>query len=167
MKVRNLTDLFIHELNNMHNAEQQLFKALPGMIARARDKSLKAIFEEHLAETERHASRILEVMDILGLTPKSERVCAAMQGLIEEGRTILSDVADNRAVDAALIAAAQKIEHYEIAAYGTLIAIARTLGYDNAVIILKETLDEEKHADEMLTHFAVDEGVNQQARKAA
>ena len=167
MKVRNLTDLFIHQLTNIHDAERQLARALPRMAERAHNAHLKKTLQEHCQQTERHITRIGEVLDILGLQPKP-LACAAMQGLIGESDDLLHDIADDRAVDATLIAAAQKIEHYEIACYGTLIALARTLGYDNAVIILKETLEEEKNADVMLTHIATDEGINKQAaRKAA
>lgn len=166
MKVRNLTDLFIHELNDMYGAEHQLIAALPKMAEAARSPDLKKAFGNHGIETEHHVTRIGEIMDILGL-PKKVHICKAMAGLIEEGETMIRDAGDDRAVDAALIAAAQKIEHYEIASYGTLIALARTLGYDNAVIILKETLEEEKSADENLTHLAMDEGINQKAMKKA
>jgi len=166
MKVRNLTDLFIHELNDMYSAEHQLLKALPKMSAASKSPDLKKSFDNHEVETQHHVTRIEEVMDILGL-PKKAETCKAMQGLIEEGQAMIKDAGDDRAVDAALIAVAQKVEHYEMASYGTLIALARTLGYDNAVIILKETLEEEKKCDELLTHLAMDEGINQQAMKKA
>lgn len=165
MKVRNLTDLFIHELTDIYGAEHQLLEALPKMSAAAKSHDLKKAFDDHRMETERHVSRIGEVMDILGL-PKKAVTCQAMEGLIDEGTTMIKDARDDRAIDAALIAAAQKVEHYEIASYGTLIAVARTLGYDNAVVILKETLEEEKNCDELLTHLAM-EGINQSALKKA
>ena len=165
MKLKNLTDLFISELRDMYNAEQQLTKALPKMAAAAKDADLKKAFESHLQETERHVTRITEVMDILGLDKKSD-ACEAMQGLIKEGEKIIAEAADDRAINAGLIAAAQKVEHYEIASYGTLIALARELGYDNAVVILKETIAEEKTADEKLTALA-EGGINHNAVKKA
>lgn len=165
MKVRNLTDLFIHELMDIFSAEHQLTDALPKMAARARDASLKKAFETHAIETQRHITRIQEILDILGLQGKAD-TCHAMKGLIEESNTMISDVADNRAIDAALITVAQKIEHYEIASYGTLIALARTLGYDNAVQLMKETIAEERETDETLTRLAT-EGLNVQALKKA
>jgi ferritin-like metal-binding protein YciE len=166
MKIRNLTDLFIHELRDIYNAEHQLREALPEMAKLARNADLKKAFEQHNLETQRHVTRIEEFFDILGL-PKKRETCKAMAGLLAEGRVIIDDAGDDRAIDSALIAAAQKIEHYEIASYGTLIALARTLGYDNAVVLLKETLMEEKDADEKLTHLATDEGINQKAVKKA
>ncbi len=166
MKVRNLTDLFIHQLTTVHNAETLQAKSLPRMAERARNKHLKSVLNGHCAETERHITRIHEVMDILGLQHKPGPV-PAMEGLLADGENLQDDIADDRAVDATLIAAAQKIEHYEIACYGTLIALARALGYDNAVVILKETLEEEKNTDVMLTHIATDEGVNRMALKRA
>ncbi|HEY8963406.1 MAG TPA: DUF892 family protein [Alphaproteobacteria bacterium] len=165
MKVKNLTDLFIAELRDMYNGEVQLIKALPKMATAAKDPKLKKAFEDHLMETEHHVSRIEEVFDILGLEKKSE-TCEAMQGLVKEGEEIIKDAGDDRAINAALIAAAQKVEHYEIASYGTLIALARELGYDNAVIILKQTLEEEKGADEKLTDLAMG-GINEAAMKKA
>lgn len=166
MKVRNLTDLFIHELMDIYSAEHQLTQALPKMAANARNKDLKKAFENHLQETQYQALRIEQVLDILGLTKKAG-TCKAMKGLIEEGQAIINDAGDDRAIDAALIAAAQKVEHYEIASYGTLIALARALGYDNAVVILKESIEEEKKADEMLTHLATETGINADAMKRA
>ena len=165
MKVRNLTDLFFTELRDIYSAEHQLTTALPKMAGAAKDPALKKAFESHLMETEHHITRIEEILDILGMDRKKE-ACKAMQGLIEESEHIIRDAEDDRAINAALIAAAQKIEHYEIASYGTLIALARQLGYDNAVHLLKQTVEEEKAADEKLTELAQG-GINKDAMKKA
>lgn len=166
MKIRNLTDLFIHELMDMHSAENLLLDALKKMKETARNKDLKRAFETHELETAHHVTRIQEILDILGLTRK-DVTCRAIESLIKESEAITKDAADDRALDAALIAVAQKIEHHEIASYGTLIALARTLGYDNAVVILKQTLEEERECDSKLTHLAVDDGINREALKRA
>lgn len=165
MKVKNLTDLFLAELRDMYSAENQLMEALPKMASAAKDEKLKKAFENHLIETQHQISRIEEVLDILGLEKKSE-TCKAMKGLIEEGESMIKDAGDDRAINAGLIAIAQKVEHYEIASYGTLVALARELGYDNAVHLLKETLAEEKGADEKLTELA-EGGINEAALKKA
>jgi len=165
MRLKNLTDLFLYELRTMHDAENQLLKALPQMTDAARDAGLKKAFETHLQETAHHVSRIGEIFDILGLDKKGEP-CKAIAGLIAESREMIRDAGDDRAINAALIASAQKIEHYEIASYGTLIALARELGYDNAVVILKQTIEEEKTADEKLTALA-EGGINHEALKKA
>lgn len=165
MRVRNLTDLFIHELLDMHNAEMQLTEALTEMKNAARHKDLKRTFEEHELETAHHVTRIQEILDILGL-PSRKMPCRTIEGLLKDWRMLMSEAGDDRAKDAALIAIAQKIEHHEIACYGTLIALARTLGYDNAVVILKQTLEEERHCDEKLTELALG-GINTEALKRA
>jgi ferritin-like metal-binding protein YciE len=164
MKVRNLTDLFLHELIEIYSAEHHLRDALPAMEKIARHADLKKSFHAHAIETEHQISRIEQILDILGLDRKKS-ACKAMKGLIEDGQSMIHDASDDRAADAALIATAQKIEHYEIASYGTLIALARTLGYDNAVVILKESMDEERSSDETLTRLAMDEGINREALK--
>lgn len=165
MRVRNLTDLFIHELLDMHNAETQLLEALNIMKESAGNKDLKRVFNEHELETAHHVTRIQEILDILGLQTR-KMPCRAIEGLLKDWKMLMSEAGDDRAKDAALIATAQKIEHHEIASYGTLIALARTLGYDNAVVILKQTLEEERGADEKLTELAVG-GINNEAIKRA
>ena len=165
MKLKNLTDLFIFELRGMHDAENQLIEALPKMAQAARDPNLKKAFENHLQETAHHVSRIDEILDILGL-PHQDEPNAPMKALIAQGAEVIRDAGDDRAINAALIAAAQKVEHFEIASYGTLIALARELGYDNAVVILKQTIEEEKAADEKLTDLA-QSGINHDALKKA
>lgn len=153
MAVETLEDLFLHSLSDMYSGEKQLTKALPKLAKAADNPELATAFTTHLAETEGQIERIDEVVAILGL--KLERIkCKAMEGLIEEGAEVIKKVAKGAVRDAGLISAAQKVEHYEIASYGTLCALGRQLGYDEAVALLEATLDEEKATDEKLTVFA-------------
>lgn len=152
--------LFLVELADILNAEQQLIKALPRMASAAASEELKVAFESHLTETEQHVTRLEEIFVCLDEPVKSKE-CKAMKGLLEEGRNLLEEMKDSSALDAALIAAAQKIEHYEIASYGTVCAWANKLGYDEPAELLNATLDEEKAADETLTEIA--ETVNDNA----
>src|SRR5580765_1164376 len=148
-----LHELFLDELADIYNAEQQLTKALPKMAKAAESEELRSGFEEHLEQTRQHASRIEQIAEQLGESLK-RKTCQAMKGLVEEGEDIMKEQKDTSALDAALIAAAQKVEHYEIASYGTLVAWAEQMGHDQALELLKETLDEEKNADEKLTTVA-------------
>jgi ferritin-like metal-binding protein YciE len=148
-----LHELFLDELADVHNAEQQLIKALPKMASTAESDELRQAFEEHLQETREHVSRLEQVAKSLRETLK-RKTCAAMKGLIEEANDIIKEQKNSSALDAGLIAAAQKVEHYEIASYGTLIAWAQQMGHNEAVQLLKETLDEEKAADDKLTSVA-------------
>jgi ferritin-like metal-binding protein YciE len=148
-----LHELFLEELADVYNAEQQLTKALPKMAKTAESDELREAFEAHLEETRQHASRLEEVAEKLGEALK-RKTCAAMKGLIEEANDIIKEQEDSSALDAALIAAAQKVEHYEIASYGTLVAWSQQMGHDEATQLLEETLDEEKAADEKLTSVA-------------
>ena len=148
-----LQELFLDELADVLNAEQQLLKALPKMAKAAEAAELREAFESHLQETEGHVTRLEEVAEGLGEKLK-KKTCAAMKGLIEEARDLMQEQKDSSALDAALIAAAQKVEHYEIASYGTLCAWAKQMGHDEAAQILGETLEEEKAADEKLTSIA-------------
>jgi ferritin-like metal-binding protein YciE len=152
MQLDNLRDLFVHQLKDLHSAESQLVKALPKMIERARSTELRQALESHLGETKEHVSRletVLEAFDANGRSPK----CKGMQGLIAEGKEVLSS-AEDAVIDAGLIAAAQRVEHYEIAAYGTVRSFAETLGESEAASILERTLEEEKAADAVLTEIA-------------
>jgi ferritin-like metal-binding protein YciE len=149
----NLHELFLEELADIYNAEQQLTRALPKMAKAAESDELREAFESHLEETEGHISRLEEVARQLDETIK-RKTCAAMKGLIEEGEEMLKEHKGTSAADAALICAAQKVEHYEIAAYGTLVAWAEQMNHQEAVGPLRETLDEEKQADEKLTSVA-------------
>jgi ferritin-like metal-binding protein YciE len=148
-----LHELFLDELADVHNAEQQLTKALPKMAKTAESDELRRAFEEHLQQTREHVSRLEQVAKNLGESIK-RKTCAAMKGLVEESEDLMKEQKDSAALDAALIAAAQKVEHYEIASYGTLMAWAKQMGHDEAVELLKETLDEEKAADDKLTSVA-------------
>ncbi|MES2981058.1 MAG: ferritin-like domain-containing protein [Verrucomicrobiota bacterium] len=145
--------LFLDELADILNAEQQLMKALPKMAAAAVSEELKMAFESHLSETEYQIKRLEEVFASLA-EPVQSKECKAMKGLLEEGKELMEDMIDSSALDAALIAAAQKVEHYEIASYGTLCAWATEMGHDEALELLTATLEEERAADETLTEIA-------------
>ena len=154
MKMKTLNDLFIHELKDLHNAEKQLTKALPKMAKAATSDDLRQAFEEHLQETEEHLSRLEEIMGQLELPTRGHR-CKAMEGLIEEGKEVLEEDMESDVRDAALICAAQRVEHYEIAGYGCARTFAEMLGLGDAQRLLQQTLDEEKAADERLTRVAM------------
>lgn len=148
-----LKELFIEELADILHAEKQLTKALPKLAKAAESDELREAFESHLEETETHISRIEQVFEMLEKPAKAKK-CPAMEGLVKEGTEVIEEHKDSPAIDAALIAAAQKAEHYEIASYGTLCAWAEMLELEDAVELLKETLDEEKATDEKLTELA-------------
>jgi ferritin-like metal-binding protein YciE len=153
MKLQSLEDLFIYELRDIYDAERQIVKGLKRMAKASASDELRTAFEEHLTQTEEQISRLEAVFNEFGIKPKG-RACEAMKGLIGEGKDVMEDADDDATSDAGLIAAAQKIEHYEIASYGCLMAWARELGQENAVRLLKLNLDEEKAADEKLTAIA-------------
>ena len=165
MTVKTLEDLFVHELSDIYSAEKQLTKALPRLARAADSPKLAGAFETHLEETNGQVERIDKVVDMLGIKLKRIK-CAAMEGLVEEGKEVIEEIEQGPLRDAALIGGAQKVEHYEIASYGTLCAIAKQLGYTDAIKLLKETLVEEKATDEKLTMLA-EQGGNQRAAKAA
>lgn len=165
MAVKTMEELFVHELSDIYSAEKQMTKALPRLAKAAESAELSAAFEAHLEETEGQVARIEEVAEVLGIKLKRIK-CDAMEGLVEEGKSVIEDVKEGPLRDAALIGGAQKAEHYEIAAYGTLCALARQLGYDKAIPLLEATLEEEKATDEKLTMIA-EGGGNQKAAKAA
>jgi ferritin-like metal-binding protein YciE len=148
-----LHELFLDELADLYNAEQQLTKALPKMAKAAKSPELREAFQQHLEETEEHISRLEEVAETLDEKLKGKK-CKAMQGLIEEGKEIMDEQEDSAALDAGLIIAAQKVEHYEIASYGAVCAWAKQMGHDEAVDLLQQTLDEEKATDEKLNEIA-------------
>jgi ferritin-like metal-binding protein YciE len=151
--IKTLDDLFVHHLQDMYYAEQQITKALPKMIAKVHDPMLKQGFENHLGETKTHIKRLEQVFQMIGESPKAI-TCPAIDGIIEEANEILGDAKDNDVIDAAAAAAAQAVEHYEIARYGTLISWARELGRDDAAGVLEQTLTEEKATDARLTQIA-------------
>lgn len=161
MTVTSFNDLFIFELSDIYNAEKQLLKALPKMAEAATDAKLKEAFKSHLRETEGQVERIERAVQAEALELKRE-TCEAMKGLIKEGEEAIDEIEAGPLLDAALIVAAQKVEHYEIAGYGSLIELAKTLGYKRAVELLSETLAEEKGADEKLNTIALT-AVNQTA----
>jgi len=155
MKIQSLHDLYVEELKDLYSAENQLVKALPKMAKAANSESLKAGFQEHLEVTKQHVERLDQIFDKLGKSPRGKK-CVAMEGLIEEGSEIISHKKemDPSVLDAALIGAAQKVEHYEIAGYGTVRTFAKLLGEDEAAELLQETLNEEAETDEKLTALA-------------
>lgn len=148
-----LGKLFEDELKDIYWAEKALNKALPKMIKKATSEELVEALENHLAETEEHVKRAEEIFSLLGKEPKAKK-CEAMAGLIKEAEGIMEDSEEGVMRDAGIISAAQKVEHYEIASYGTLRTFAQTLGLDEAASILESTLEEEKTADSILTDIA-------------
>jgi ferritin-like metal-binding protein YciE len=153
MAMRTLEDLFLDELKDIFDAEKQLLKALPKMAKAASSDELREAFENHLGETEGQVERLERVFESLQ-KPARGKKCKAMEGLIQEGADLMEEDAEPPVLDAGLICAAQKVEHYEMAAYGTLVTWANILGYDDAASLLDETLGEEKAADEKLTEVA-------------
>ncbi len=151
--IKTMNDLFVHQLQDMYYAEQQLVKALPKMADKASEKQLKQDFMFHFDETKGHVKRLEEVFQMLGTAVKAVD-CPAIDGIVEEADEVTGEVADKTVLDAALINAAQAAEHYEIARYGSLISWARQLGRSEAAALLQKTLDEEKIADRKLTTLA-------------
>jgi ferritin-like metal-binding protein YciE len=165
MALQTLDDLFVHELKDIYSAEKQLLKALPKMAKAASSEKLQQAFEEHRGQTETQVERLERIFESLGKSPRGPK-CEGMEGLIEEGKTLMEEDAEAPVCDAGLIAAAQKVEHYEIAAYGTLKTWAEMLGYTDAVARLEETLNEEKETDQLLTELAESE-INIEAEQEA
>ncbi len=153
MKMKTLEDLYVNELKDLYNAENQLLKALPKMAKAANAPELKEAFESHLEETRGQVERLEQIFKELDVSPKGKK-CKAMEGLVEEGSEMIKEDAEPPVKDAGLIAAAQRVEHYEIAGYGTARTFATLLSYDKAAKLLQETLEEEAGADEKLTELA-------------
>jgi ferritin-like metal-binding protein YciE len=153
MGMDNMQDLYLHELKDIYNAEKQILQALPKMAKAANHESLRKAFEEHQQVTEEQVRRLETIFDDLGEKATGKK-CKGMEGLIEEGEEVLEEDADPDVRDAAMIAAAQRVEHYEIAAYGTARTYAKHLGFDNHVELLQRTLDEESETDQKLTRLA-------------
>lgn len=151
--IKTFEDLFLHQLQDVYYAENQITKALPKMITKATAAPLKQAFMRHLEETEEQIKRLDQVFALLNEKPKGA-TCPAIDGIIKEANEVASDIADKAVLDAALIASAQAVEHYEITRYGTLISWARQLGRDEMATILKQTLDEEYATDNKLTEMA-------------
>jgi ferritin-like metal-binding protein YciE len=153
MKLNSLHDLYVDELKDLYNAESQILKALPKMVKAASSPDLAQAFQNHLEETEGQVGRLDRIFKKLDVSPKGKK-CKAMEGLLEEGKEVIEQDADPIVRDAALIAAAQRVEHYEMAGYGCVRTFAQLLGYDDASDLLQETLDEEGAADKKLTELA-------------
>ena len=151
--IQTLDDLFVHTLQDIYYAENQITKALPKMIAKATAPELKSGFEKHLKETEGQIERLERVFKMHGHTPKAV-TCPAIDGIIKETNEVSGEIGDKQVLDAALIASAQAVEHYEITRYGTLVAWAKQLGQDDCAGVLQQTLDEERATDERLTRLA-------------
>ena len=168
MQFNSIEDVFIEQIDDLLDAERQLVDALPKMAQSASDEKLRSAFEEHLGETRDHVARLEEIFGQIGRTPPGE-TCKAMKGLIAEGQEVIQATGDPAAKDAALIAAAQRVEHYEIAAYGTAKTLADQLGHGDAKSLLDQTLDEESNADTLLTKIAtgglMKSGINQKAQR--
>jgi len=153
LKLNTMDDLFLVQIKDLYDAEQRLTKALPKMAEAASNKQLKSAFEQHLSETEQHVTRLEKVFGVLGVPPQRE-TCEAMKGLIAEGDEVISADGQPEVKDAALIAAAQRVEHYEIAGYGTARTFAQQLGQAEIARTLQQTLNEESAADEKLSKIA-------------
>jgi ferritin-like metal-binding protein YciE len=153
MELKTLNDLFIHQLKDLYAAEQQLLQAMPKMEEKITSGELKRSMGRHREETQYQVNRLEKVFESLGVQPKAEK-CKAMEGLLKETQEFMEEEADKPVMDAGLIALAQRIEHYEIAAYGTACTYAKYLGHQEALRLLKETLSEEKKTDERLTVLA-------------
>lgn len=151
--IKTLNDLFVHQLRDIYYAEKQILQALPDMIEKASDGGLKQGFETHLGETKNHVKRLEQVFKMHGVEAKGVD-CPAIDGIIEEADDVAGEVDDNAVLDAALIAAAQAVEHYEMTRYGTLIAWAKQLGRQDCASVLQQNLDEEKAADSKLSAIA-------------
>jgi ferritin-like metal-binding protein YciE len=167
VQLGSINDVYTHELQDLYSAETQLLQALPKMAQAASSDELRQAFEQHLEETRGHVERLTEILGESGIGAGAEK-CKGMAGLIAEGDEIVSAQGDPTVKDAALISAAQRVEHYEIAAYGTARTLADELGIDDAKDLLDQTLDEESQADKLLTKIATGglfkAGINQRAR---
>ncbi len=164
MKVESIEDLFLDELKDLYSAEKQITKALPKLVKAASTKELSAAFDSHLQETKGHVERLEEIFQKLG-KKGTGKTCEGMKGVLEEGSEVIQEIEKGPIRDAGLIAAAQRVEHYEIAGYGSVRSFAELLGKTDIVELLEETLEEEKAADEKLTKIS--ESVNQEAQTAA
>jgi len=153
MKLKTLRDVYIHELNDLYSAETQIVAALPKMAEAAEHDELAAAFDEHLTQTEEHIRRLEQIFQQLGETPSTE-TCKSMEGILAEGAKLLKEDADPSLRDVLLISAAQRVEHYEIAGYGSARTYAQLLGDEEAAETLQLTLDEEAETDERLTEIA-------------
>jgi ferritin-like metal-binding protein YciE len=165
MELEHLMDLYVDELKDVYNAEKQLLRALPKMAKKATHPELRQAFENHTAMTEEQVKRLETIFDDMKL-PRRGKKCLGMEGLLEEGSEMMEEDADPDVLDAAMIASAQRVEHYEIAAYGTLRTYARQLGLQKHATLLQKTLDEEGETDKLLTRIA-ESRVNRDAEVGA
>jgi len=161
--IKSLNDLFMHGLQDLYYAENQIMKSLPAMIEKATNEQLRAGFEKHLAETEGQVHRLRQVFELLETEPKGDK-CPAIEGILKEGRDLMSEIGDEDVMNVGLVAAAQAVEHYEITRYGALIAWATELGRTDVVPMFKANLAEEKATDQKLTQMA-ERRVNPKAEK--
>lgn len=159
--IKTMNDLFVHQLRDVYYAENQIVKALPDMIEKASDPQLKQAFQSHLGETKNHVKRVEQVFKMQGIDAKGVD-CPAIDGILEEADDVAGEVDDKKVLDAALIAAAQAVEHYEMTRYGTLVAWAKQLGRNDCASVLQQNLDEEKAADTKLNTIA-ERSVNRKA----
>ena len=164
MKLNSLHDLYVSELKDLYDAENRIIKALPKMVEAANSPDLRAAFEKHLQQTRRHAERLEQILRSLDQSPKGKK-CKGMEGIIDEGEDLMEEDAPESVADAALIAAAQRVEHYEIAAYGTVRTYARRLGFEDQAELLNQTLQEEGETDKKLTSLA-ETSINEEAKTA-
>ena len=164
MKLNSLQDLYVSELKDLYDAENRILKALPKMAEAANSPDLRTAFEQHLQQTRRHAERLEQILRGLDESPKGKK-CKGIEGIIDEGEDLMEEDAPPSVADAALIAAAQRVEHYEIAAYGTVRSYARRLGFQDQAELLNQTLQEEDETDKRLTSLA-ESSVNEEARTA-
>jgi ferritin-like metal-binding protein YciE len=153
MEIDSLRELYVDELKDLYSAEKQILKALPRMVKKATDAKLKAAFQDHLEVTQKHVERLDQVFEAIGKSPRGKK-CVAMEGLLEEGKETMQEDMAPEVMDAALIAAAQRVEHYEMAGYGTVRTWAQAMGETAQAKILQQTLDEEGDADHKLTKLA-------------
>jgi ferritin-like metal-binding protein YciE len=165
MKLESLHDLYLSELSDLYSAEKQILKALPRMIQKTTSPELRQALEDHLAETNGHVTRLEQVFEMHGESPKKTK-CKGMEGVLEEGDELVGQDATPAVRDAAIIAAGQRVEHYEMAVYGTVRTYADQLGHSRAAAVLQETLDEESAANEKLTSIAT-QRVNVEATRTA
>jgi ferritin-like metal-binding protein YciE len=163
MKLKTLEDLFVDEMKDLYSAEEQIVEALPKMVKAASSQELKKAFQEHLEVSKTHLERVEQILDELNEKPSGKK-CKGMEGLLKEGEEIIKEDSDADVKDAALIAAAQRVEHYEMAGYGSARTHAMQLDFDEAADILQQTLDEEGEADQKLTDLAT-AGINAKADK--
>lgn len=162
--MNSLQELYLEELKDVYNAEQQILKALPKMVKAASHRELQRAFTQHEKQTQRQVKRLERIFRALGESPRGKK-CKGMEGLIEEGQDLIKEKPEPEVLDAGLIAAAQRVEHYEIAAYGTLRAYAQQLGHPEHASLLQETLDEEGETDKLLTALA-ESSINVEAEEA-